>query len=158
MFQVSFEGVWRALLKYDKANHLMASGASYSANQASCGIVHRHAYSVLKAVEVGGIRLVSLRNPWGNEAEWNGPWSDRSAEWRNNPDISKALNVDYQTDGTFWMDFEDFMYVFGRLQVMNCQMPTSRGDFHAQFVDNDVDGSGDEGDDDEDCRTFKVDH
>ena len=25
----------------------------------------------------GRIELIRLRNPWGNEAEWNGPWSDK---------------------------------------------------------------------------------
>ena len=38
------------------------------------GIVEGHAYSVMKAVEVAGQRLVLLRNPWG-EYEWKGPWS-----------------------------------------------------------------------------------
>lgn len=28
-----------------------------------------------------GHRLVQIRNPWANEVEWNGPWSDSSPEW-----------------------------------------------------------------------------
>lgn len=31
--------------------------------------------------EVDGHRLVQIRNPWANEVEWNGPWSDTSPEW-----------------------------------------------------------------------------
>jgi hypothetical protein len=27
--------------------------------------------------EVNGIKLVELRNPWGNDKEWNGDWSDK---------------------------------------------------------------------------------
>ena len=33
----------------------------------------------------GEIPLVRVRNPWGNEVEWNGPWSDGSPEWRYIP-------------------------------------------------------------------------
>lgn len=33
------------------------------------------------AVELpDGTQLVCLRNPWG-QAEWDGPWSDGSAQW-----------------------------------------------------------------------------
>ena len=28
-----------------------------------------------------GHKLVQIRNPWANEVEWNGPWSDSSLEW-----------------------------------------------------------------------------
>jgi hypothetical protein len=31
--------------------------------------------------EVDGHKLVQIRNPWANEVEWNGPWSDSSPEW-----------------------------------------------------------------------------
>lgn len=31
--------------------------------------------------EVDGHKLVQIRNPWANEVEWNGPWSDLSPEW-----------------------------------------------------------------------------
>jgi hypothetical protein len=33
------------------------------------------AYSVLRAVEYEGNRLLMIKNPWG-EIEWDGPWSD----------------------------------------------------------------------------------
>ena len=43
------------------------------------GLIKGHAYTVLSAYgEDGPIRLVKVRNPWGNEAEWTGDWSDRS--------------------------------------------------------------------------------
>ena len=49
------------------------------------GLIRGHAYSItrVKYVEIqtpnqyGRIPLLRLRNPWGNEAEWNGPWSDQ---------------------------------------------------------------------------------
>ena len=134
---VEVEDMWQKLVAYDKGNYLMASSASKSRIERDSGMVHGHAYSLLHAVEIDGLRLVCCRNPWGNDSEWNGPWSDRSAEWKARPEIAKALNVDFQTEGTFWMDFEDWLYVMGRLEVMNCQMPSRRGDFHNQLVEED---------------------
>jgi calpain, invertebrate len=47
----------------------------------SNGLVKGHAYAVTAAVRVklttGDIvQIVRCRNPWGNEVEWTGPWSD----------------------------------------------------------------------------------
>lgn len=39
------------------------------------GIIEMHAYSVMKAVEMDGQRLVLLKNPWG-KGEWKGAWSE----------------------------------------------------------------------------------
>jgi hypothetical protein len=41
------------------------------------GIYEGHAYSILRAVEIDGQRLLLLRNPWG-EGEWTGPWSKQT--------------------------------------------------------------------------------
>lgn len=38
------------------------------------GIVEQHAYSIMKAVEMDGERLLLLKNPWG-KSEWKGAWS-----------------------------------------------------------------------------------
>lgn len=67
------------------------------------GIIEGHAYSVLRAVEEAGEKLVLLHNPWG-ESEWNGPWSDGSAEWT--PAWMETLNHKFGNDGIFWMSCE----------------------------------------------------
>lgn len=49
------------------------------------GLIKGHAYSItsVKYVHVDHVRvqgklpLVRIRNPWGNEAEWTGAWSDK---------------------------------------------------------------------------------
>lgn len=38
------------------------------------GIQENHAYSIMRAVEMDGERLLLLKNPWG-KGEWTGPWS-----------------------------------------------------------------------------------
>ena len=45
------------------------------------GLVKGHAYAVTAAVRVkltNGeiVQLIRCRNPWGNEVEWTGAWSD----------------------------------------------------------------------------------
>ena len=46
------------------------------------GLVTPHAYSLLSVKEVGGLRMVCLRNPWGRGGgkEWLGGWKDGAQE------------------------------------------------------------------------------
>lgn len=55
----------------------------------------------------GKIKLVKLRNPWGQH-EWTGNWSDNDdVTWGKHPKIKNELynNAD---DGIFYMDWKDF--------------------------------------------------
>jgi len=70
--------------------------------------------------------LVCLRNPWGC-FEWQGPWNDKGEEWKANPDVAKALQVDLKSDGAFWMEFEDFTWNFMGIMQTKIAMPTKRG-------------------------------
>lgn len=67
------------------------------------GIIEGHAYSIMRAVEAAGEKLVLLRNPWG-ESEWTGPWSDGSKEWT--PAWMERLDHKFGDDGVFWMSCE----------------------------------------------------
>jgi hypothetical protein len=69
------------------------------------GIVQGHAYSIVEAVEVDGLKMIRLRNPWG-EGEWQGDWSDNSNKWTTR--MKNILNYSNEDDGMFWMDFNDF--------------------------------------------------
>lgn len=70
------------------------------------GIVELHAYSVLKAREVDGMRLVLLKNPWGKH-EWKGAWSDGSKEWT--AEWLQKLEHKFGDDGSFWISYEDLL-------------------------------------------------
>nr|XP_009501780.1 PREDICTED: calpain-3 isoform X4 [Phalacrocorax carbo] len=98
----------------------------------SCGLVKGHAYSVTAVEETTfkgeKIRLVRLRNPWG-QVEWNGPWSDKSDEWNFINDAEKIrLQHKIMEDGEFWISFEDFMRHFTKLEICNLTPDTLEAD------------------------------
>ncbi|KAK4033226.1 hypothetical protein C8A01DRAFT_50149 [Parachaetomium inaequale] len=70
------------------------------------GIQEGHAYSVMRAVEIDGQRLVLLKNPWGR-GEWTGAWSDGSKEWT--PEWLTKLNHRFGDDGAFWISYKDLL-------------------------------------------------
>lgn len=89
------------------------------------GLILGHAYSVtdirqfnISTSKSGNVKLVRLRNPWGNEREWTGPWGDQSSEWRDVPSSErKAIGLTFDSDGEFWMSFDDFKHYFSRLEL-----------------------------------------
>ncbi|TDG42889.1 hypothetical protein AWZ03_010709 [Drosophila navojoa] len=92
------------------------------------GLIRGHAYSITKVCLIdivtpnrqGKIPMIRMRNPWGNEAEWNGPWSDSSPEWRYIPEEQKQeIGLNFDRDGEFWMTFQDFLTHFDRVELCN---------------------------------------
>ncbi|CAH4037494.1 unnamed protein product [Pieris brassicae] len=124
--------LYTILLKAYERNSLMGCSIEPDPNvleaETPVGLIRGHAYSVtrVKYVDIetpgrsGKIPLLRLRNPWGNEAEWNGPWSDKSPEWRFIPESEKdELGLTFDDDGEFWMAFKDFSQHFDRLEICN---------------------------------------
>mmetsp|Transcript_37673 Transcript_37673/g.90024 ORF Transcript_37673/g.90024 Transcript_37673/m.90024 type:complete len:711 (-) Transcript_37673:121-2253(-) len=135
------EDFWATLLENDRANYMMIAGGVSKTNkntQLYDNLTVTHAYSLLHCVEVEGVKLVQLRNPKGH-AEWQGPWSDESSEWKQNPGISKALRVKVPNskhrfpratdDGCFWMEFEDFEWNFDFVNSCRVSMPSKHAGF-----------------------------
>lgn len=51
----------------------------------------------------GSIPLLRIRNPWGNEQEWNGAWSDNSKEWKYISQQQRdEMGLVFAHDGEFW--------------------------------------------------------
>ncbi|XP_075987932.1 calpain-A-like isoform X3 [Anticarsia gemmatalis] len=120
------------LLKAYERNSLVGCSIEPDPNileaETPAGLIRGHAYSVTKVKYVdietpnrsGKIPLLRLRNPWGNEAEWNGPWSDKSPEWRYIPDSEKEeMGLNFDDDGEFWMSYQDFSHHFSRVEICN---------------------------------------
>ena len=75
--------LWNKVQFYSKKSYLMGAGSPNGSDSdvSDLGIVFGHAYSILDVAEIDGVKLIQLRNPWGNETEWKGPWGDSSQEW-----------------------------------------------------------------------------
>ncbi|XP_035737794.1 calpain-A-like isoform X5 [Vespa mandarinia] len=137
--------LFSVLLKAFERNSLMGCSIEPDPNvleaETPQGLIRGHAYSItrVKYVEIqtpnqyGRIPLLRLRNPWGNEAEWNGPWSDKSPEWRFIPDHEKdELGLTFDIDGEFWMSFQDFTQYFTQLEICNLNPDSlTEGDINA---------------------------
>lgn len=114
--------LWTMLKTFDKEGYIMAGGTPgedmWTENgvpDQNGGLVPGHAYSIISAVEFQGIKLLNIRNPWGN-FEWNGDWSDNSALWTE--EMIKGFNTILdENDGAFWMSFNDFTNLFDSLDV-----------------------------------------
>lgn len=92
------------------------------------GLIRGHAYSITKVCLMdistpnrqGKLPMIRMRNPWGNDAEWSGPWSDSSPEWRFIPEHTKEeIGLNFDRDGEFWMSFQDFLNHFDRVEICN---------------------------------------
>ena len=104
--------MWKVMVK--SRQHKSLIGASIAPNprikeaRMPNGLVMGHAYTVTKvaSIEIGTreLRLIRVRNPWGNEIEWKGSWSDDSYEWNSlTNDVKEALKYKKMPDGEFWM-------------------------------------------------------
>lgn len=106
------------------------------------GLIVGHAYSVTDAKtlelhankEKRTIQLVRLRNPWGNEREWNGAWSDKSKEWSMIPPRERErVGLVISDDGEFWMSFKDFVANFSKLEICSLGPDTVTGDSSKRY-------------------------
>ncbi|KAK8943955.1 hypothetical protein KSP40_PGU018953 [Platanthera guangdongensis] len=119
--------LWSQLLYFKREGFLLGAGSPSGSDVhvSSSGIVQGHAYSVLQVREVDGHKLVQIRNPWANEVDWNGPWSDLSAEWTDRMK-HKMKHVPQAKDGIFWMSWQDFQIHFRSIYVCRVYPPEMR--------------------------------
>jgi len=130
------EGLFNKLIKSKKNNFIMTAGTSsdtYNLNIEEMGLVPGHAYTLLNAKLIknnkNNIKLVQLRNPWGN-TEWSGDWCDNDNLWTkeikkqigindNNNNNNDKNNNENNDDGSFWMSFDDFIYYYSTITICN---------------------------------------
>uniref|UniRef100_A0A4W3HNQ7 Calpain 9 n=1 Tax=Callorhinchus milii TaxID=7868 RepID=A0A4W3HNQ7_CALMI len=122
------------------------------------GLIKGHAYSVtgLQEIKYKGkpVRLIRVRNPWG-QVEWNGAWSDNSAEWKMiDTSEHRTLNMVSKDDGEFWMAFEDFCKHFGKLEVCNLTPDSLYGDSTRKWNVSVYEGKWQKGSTAGGCRNF----
>ena len=121
--KASNDEVWRILLtQHCWQCHLM--GASIENNceaERPDGLVAGHAFALLGLFEVpcalGTLRMLLVRNPWGNEKEWKGNWCDHHPLWAQYPDVQAKLRPQFKDDGLFFMQWEDFSSTFNQVHI-----------------------------------------
>ncbi|CAF0866413.1 unnamed protein product [Brachionus calyciflorus] len=120
--------MWKVLVNSRKHKSLIGSSIAPNPRIREArlynGLVMGHAYTVTKiaCIEINRreVKLIRVRNPWGNEVEWKGAWSDSSYEWSTiSEDVKKALEFKKMPDGEFWMSFDDFYRNFENVQLCN---------------------------------------
>jgi len=118
------------LLKKSKKNDAIITcslGGRHRYEAESKGLLSSHAYSITKIKNIKdphskqSIPLVRLRNPHGNEKEWNGDWSDGSEQWNAISErVKKKLGLEFESDGEFYMSYNrDFLKYFGEVEIVN---------------------------------------
>eukprot|EP00927_Polykrikos_kofoidii_P049098 TRINITY_DN43225_c0_g1_i1.p1 TRINITY_DN43225_c0_g1~~TRINITY_DN43225_c0_g1_i1.p1 ORF type:complete len:1201 (-),score=233.46 TRINITY_DN43225_c0_g1_i1:89-3592(-) len=126
---------WIKLLSCKESGYLMGMGCTEDGCEKSrhhiveeMGLQAPHAYGILDLREaaVNGeiVRLVKIRNPWGERAPrtWNGDWGKDSAKWT--PELQRELGV-VNSSGVpmddpmsiFWMSFRDVRQYFAQAEV-----------------------------------------
>jgi len=131
------ENFFKLIFKAEDRQSLMCCSIEAKPNEIEAklenGLIKGHAYTVTAVKKAntegsGEVELVRIRNPWGNEREWNGAYSDDSAEWKDiSEDEKTRIGLSYDDDGEFWMSFEDFKKEFSKLEI--CMLsPDSAGD------------------------------
>jgi len=138
--------MFQQLMAFETANMMMgALIPSEGENKRNDGLVAGHAYSLLKAVDAGGFQLVKLRNPWGDEMEWNGKWCDTDHDsWSQHPEVATAcFGLGAQTiledgtseaDGCFWMEWFEFARIYTTLNICPISLEVVRGSHREEKV------------------------
>jgi hypothetical protein len=96
---------------------LLSNHHNESAAEDDC-LVPEHAYTALWAREIGGYRLIMVRNPHGaGGKEWDGDWGDSSYLWAEHPAVARAAGFSPGDDGVFYMCMADVERVFEAILI-----------------------------------------
>eukprot|EP01062_Namystynia_karyoxenos_P011053 TRINITY_DN13943_c0_g1_i1.p1 TRINITY_DN13943_c0_g1~~TRINITY_DN13943_c0_g1_i1.p1 ORF type:complete len:917 (+),score=208.86 TRINITY_DN13943_c0_g1_i1:74-2824(+) len=77
------------------------------------GIALGAAHVVLRAeAAAGGLRLLQLRNAWGDASRWRGDWGDASPRWAERPEVRRQCGHTGGGDGTMWLCWEEALRTF----------------------------------------------
>ena len=105
--------IWDGLMRGQEKGFIMTAGTSCDPNldTEEVGLVPGHAYTILGIHEVGGERLIHIRNPWG-AGEWMGEWCDTSDKWTPELREQVGLQEGDKDEGEFFMSFDDYLKYF----------------------------------------------
>lgn len=107
-----------------------------------CGLITKHCYALIDIrrlkMDDGQVHLIRLKNPWSNDVEWNGPWSNESPEYLALSKKTRTkIALHSNKNGEFWIEWNDFkkyfsIFEFSHFNIKdsaynwNCVVHTSR--------------------------------
>ncbi|KAL0246636.1 hypothetical protein GEMRC1_007847 [Eukaryota sp. GEM-RC1] len=114
--EIASGALWRKMRNYVESGYLLGAGSPSGKDTdiSSFGIVQGHAYSILQCVEVENLKLIQLRNPWG-DSSWKGDYGPTSTKWTAK--LKKRLDFSSVDDGKFWMTYGDYVAHFDSLYI-----------------------------------------
>ena len=132
---LSDDSLWSNLTDWLASGHFVCASSpqQLSGDQTiRNGIICKHAYSLFRASEHRGVRLLQLRNPHGG-GEWMGAYSDNDAQsWTE--DLKQAIGYDPMRsgdDGVFWMPLLEFRSHFARVDSVHAvRLANDGGSWH----------------------------
>ncbi|CAG8835161.1 17719_t:CDS:2, partial [Gigaspora margarita] len=100
-----------------------------------CGLIPRHVYSIIRAVNFHNHRLVEVRNPW-EHGEWKGSWSNKryNQEWspwliqKDNRHYIEKLNYFLNDQDSFFMEYDDLLNQFDIIERCYYTPPATHTD------------------------------
>lgn len=100
----------------------MPDKGTKNADTGTHGILENHHYGICDIREFPreNLKLIRIRNPWGTDGGWNGPFCDDSEEWDKHRQLREELKLVFKSkksDGTWWMSFSDWYGNFNKLYV-----------------------------------------
>ena len=111
--------LWDNMVRWRTNGFLLGAGTVTADNAdheiQDSGLVFGACYCVYDVMVVDGHRLLRMRNPPGDRAEWRGDWNDNSATWTRR--LKALAGWTDVADNTFWISFDDFCHAFRSLYV-----------------------------------------
>nr|XP_023013674.1 calpain-7-like [Leptinotarsa decemlineata] len=111
----TFFDTLEARLEQGEVLATVATGELVEYDVERSGLVPTHAYAVIDAKKLKGVRLLKLKNPWSH-MRWRGNFSELDAKnWT--PELQSILNYDPNSaahfdNGVFWIDYESVCKFF----------------------------------------------
>jgi hypothetical protein len=124
---LSAEQVFDRMCAWDEQNYIIGCGTKAGSDtETTDGIVDGHAYTVLTCIKnVAGtsLRLVRVRNPWGQGEFESGQWDDDGPGWDQYPEVKDALKPALGVDdGVFWVSDSEFFKYFKTIYLSASDM------------------------------------
>ena len=105
------ERIWKEIVDAINNKFIICSNSIVTGDKTlnSLGLENDQTYTIMDAKDYHGLRFVRLRNHWSG-FEWKGDYSDSSEKWT--PELKNYLGYVNDTDGLFFMLFDDFIKFF----------------------------------------------